>query len=85
MFCFVYFCFPVQSDVVKPKTEKEKLKELFPALCRPDNPTVRVSGSVLSSERVFLYGTLSPLASVVELRTAFLKWVDFPRSYLCTD
>ncbi|XP_075033535.1 ATP-dependent RNA helicase DHX8 [Mixophyes fleayi] len=27
--------------LVKPKNEKEKLKELFPALCRPDNPTVR--------------------------------------------
>uniref|UniRef100_A0A5F8GDQ9 ATP-dependent RNA helicase DHX8 n=1 Tax=Monodelphis domestica TaxID=13616 RepID=A0A5F8GDQ9_MONDO len=31
----------VKDPVVKPKTEKEKLKELFPALCRPDNPTVR--------------------------------------------
>ncbi|XP_015282083.1 PREDICTED: ATP-dependent RNA helicase DHX8-like, partial [Gekko japonicus] len=29
------------KNAVKPKTEKEKLKELFPALCRPDNPTVR--------------------------------------------
>ncbi|KAH0627004.1 hypothetical protein JD844_002358 [Phrynosoma platyrhinos] len=28
-------------DAVKPKTEKEKLRELFPALCRPNNPIVR--------------------------------------------
>uniref|UniRef100_UPI003AAF8DA6 ATP-dependent RNA helicase DHX8-like n=1 Tax=Centroberyx gerrardi TaxID=166262 RepID=UPI003AAF8DA6 len=27
------------EPVVKPKTEKEKLKELFPALCRPNDPT----------------------------------------------
>lgn len=32
-----------KSEVVtKPKSEKERLKELFPALCRPDNPNVRV-------------------------------------------
>ncbi|KAJ7313397.1 hypothetical protein JRQ81_004728 [Phrynocephalus forsythii] len=29
------------KDAVKPKSEKEKLRELFPALCRPDNPIVR--------------------------------------------
>ncbi|EGV91280.1 ATP-dependent RNA helicase DHX8 [Cricetulus griseus] len=31
-----------KDPVVKPKTEKEKLKELFPVLCQPDNPSVRV-------------------------------------------
>lgn len=31
-----------QDPVVKPKTGKEKLKELFPVLCQPDNPSVRV-------------------------------------------
>ncbi|XP_048643345.1 ATP-dependent RNA helicase DHX8 [Marmota marmota marmota] len=30
-----------KDPVVKPKTEKEKLKELFPVLCQPDNPSVR--------------------------------------------
>ncbi|XP_067167931.1 ATP-dependent RNA helicase DHX8 isoform X3 [Apteryx mantelli] len=30
-----------KEAVVKPKSEKEKLKELFPALCRPDNPNIR--------------------------------------------
>uniref|UniRef100_A0A286XYC8 ATP-dependent RNA helicase DHX8 n=1 Tax=Cavia porcellus TaxID=10141 RepID=A0A286XYC8_CAVPO len=30
-----------KDPVVKPKTEKEKLKELFPGLCQPDNPAVR--------------------------------------------
>lgn len=30
-----------QDPIVKPKTEKEKLKELFPVLCQPDNPSVR--------------------------------------------
>ncbi|XP_006897952.1 PREDICTED: ATP-dependent RNA helicase DHX8-like [Elephantulus edwardii] len=30
-----------KDPVVKPKTEKEKLKELFPGLCQPDNPSVR--------------------------------------------
>lgn len=29
------------KDTVKVKNEKEKIKELFPALCRPDNPNVR--------------------------------------------
>ncbi|RXN09652.1 ATP-dependent RNA helicase DHX8 [Labeo rohita] len=28
-------------SAVKPKNEKDKLKELFPALCRPDNPSTR--------------------------------------------
>ncbi|KAA0725124.1 ATP-dependent RNA helicase DHX8 [Triplophysa tibetana] len=27
--------------VVKPKSEKDKLKDLFPALCRPDNPVTK--------------------------------------------
>ncbi|KAM9296662.1 ATP-dependent RNA helicase DHX8 [Gastrophryne carolinensis] len=30
-----------KEAVLKPKSEKEKLKELFPALCRPDNPGAR--------------------------------------------
>jgi len=30
-----------KDPVVKPKTGKEKLKELFPVLCQPDNPSVR--------------------------------------------
>uniref|UniRef100_A0A6I8SWR1 ATP-dependent RNA helicase DHX8 n=1 Tax=Xenopus tropicalis TaxID=8364 RepID=A0A6I8SWR1_XENTR len=30
-----------KETVIKPKNEKEKLKELFPALCRADNPSVR--------------------------------------------
>ncbi|KAK2111928.1 ATP-dependent RNA helicase dhx8 [Saguinus oedipus] len=30
-----------KDPVVKPKTEKEKLKEHFPVLCQPDNPSVR--------------------------------------------
>uniref|UniRef100_A0A8C9L7D5 ATP-dependent RNA helicase DHX8 n=1 Tax=Pavo cristatus TaxID=9049 RepID=A0A8C9L7D5_PAVCR len=30
-----------KEAVAKPKSEKERLKELFPALCRPDNPSVR--------------------------------------------
>uniref|UniRef100_A0A8B9SYB4 ATP-dependent RNA helicase DHX8 n=1 Tax=Anas platyrhynchos TaxID=8839 RepID=A0A8B9SYB4_ANAPL len=30
-----------RETVVKPKSEKERLKELFPALCRPDNPNIR--------------------------------------------
>uniref|UniRef100_A0A8B9SXG9 ATP-dependent RNA helicase DHX8 n=1 Tax=Anas platyrhynchos TaxID=8839 RepID=A0A8B9SXG9_ANAPL len=30
-----------KETVVKPKSEKERLKELFPALCRPDNPNIR--------------------------------------------
>uniref|UniRef100_A0A4W4FHK1 RNA helicase n=1 Tax=Electrophorus electricus TaxID=8005 RepID=A0A4W4FHK1_ELEEL len=29
------------EPVVKPKSEKDKLKEMFPALCRPDNPNTR--------------------------------------------
>ncbi|KAF5906338.1 ATP-dependent RNA helicase DHX8, partial [Clarias magur] len=29
------------EPVVKPKSEKDKLKEMFPALCRADNPTTR--------------------------------------------
>ncbi|ELK33610.1 ATP-dependent RNA helicase DHX8 [Myotis davidii] len=32
---------PGKDPVVKPKTEKEKLKEFFPVLCQPDNPSVR--------------------------------------------
>lgn len=36
---------PAGSEpVVKPKSEKDRLKELFPALCRADNPNTRVSG-----------------------------------------
>lgn len=38
---FVLF-FAITLDIIKPKTEKDKLKDLFPALCRPDNPMVRV-------------------------------------------
>nr|AAH73477.1 MGC80994 protein [Xenopus laevis] len=30
-----------KETLIKPNGEKEKLKELFPALCRADNPTVR--------------------------------------------
>ncbi|KAG9473780.1 hypothetical protein GDO78_004205 [Eleutherodactylus coqui] len=30
-----------QDANLKPKSGKEKIKELFPALCRPDNPSVR--------------------------------------------
>ncbi|XP_074140946.1 ATP-dependent RNA helicase DHX8-like [Sminthopsis crassicaudata] len=30
-----------KDPVIKPKTEKEKLKDLFPALCQPDNPAIR--------------------------------------------
>ncbi|KAG8565858.1 hypothetical protein GDO81_013002 [Engystomops pustulosus] len=30
-----------QEANLKPKSEKEKMKDLFPALCRPDNPSVR--------------------------------------------
>lgn len=37
-----WFFFSLSDAVVKPKSEKEKLKELFPALCRPDNPNIRV-------------------------------------------
>ena len=32
------------DDLVKPKTEKEKLKELFPALCRANDPIPQVFG-----------------------------------------
>jgi hypothetical protein len=31
------------EPVVKQKSEKDKLKELFPALCRPDDPAPKVS------------------------------------------
>lgn len=34
--------FPASEAVVKPKTEKDKLKELFPALCRADDPAPKV-------------------------------------------
>ncbi|KAG8446897.1 hypothetical protein GDO86_014375 [Hymenochirus boettgeri] len=30
-----------KDTLIKPKSEKEKLKELFPALCRPNNPDIR--------------------------------------------
>ncbi|XP_068161602.1 ATP-dependent RNA helicase DHX8 [Antennarius striatus] len=31
----------VSEDLVKPKSEKDQLKELFPALCRPNDPAPR--------------------------------------------
>lgn len=34
---------PASEPVVKSKSEKEKWKEMFPALCRADNPMTRVS------------------------------------------
>ncbi|KAJ8251904.1 hypothetical protein GJAV_G00226740 [Gymnothorax javanicus] len=37
------------TEPVKPKSEKEKMREMFPALCRPDNPTVR---TILDEEDV---------------------------------
>lgn len=40
--CLFYVLISKSETVVKPKSEKEKLKELFPALCRPDNPNIRV-------------------------------------------
>ncbi|MFT7818704.1 ATP-dependent RNA helicase DHX8, partial [Arapaima gigas] len=30
-----------KEPIVNPKSEKDKLKEMFPALCRPDNPMTR--------------------------------------------
>lgn len=30
------------SDDVKPKSEKDRLKEILPALCRPDDPEPKV-------------------------------------------
>ncbi|NXP41866.1 DHX8 helicase, partial [Leiothrix lutea] len=30
-----------KEAVVKPQSEKKKLRELYPALCRPDNPNIR--------------------------------------------
>uniref|UniRef100_A0A667ZVH0 ATP-dependent RNA helicase DHX8 n=1 Tax=Myripristis murdjan TaxID=586833 RepID=A0A667ZVH0_9TELE len=33
---------PSTSKVVKPKSEKDKLKETYPALCQPDDPVWRV-------------------------------------------
>lgn len=30
------------SDDIKPKSEKERLKEILPALCRPDDPEPKV-------------------------------------------
>lgn len=37
------FLDPAASDVsVKPKSEKDKLKELFPALCKPNDPSPKV-------------------------------------------
>lgn len=47
--CFISlsFCLLIISaggePVVKPKNEKDRLKEMFPALCRADNPKARVS------------------------------------------
>uniref|UniRef100_A0A4W3GAM7 DEAH-box helicase 8 n=1 Tax=Callorhinchus milii TaxID=7868 RepID=A0A4W3GAM7_CALMI len=29
------------AETTKPKSEKEKMKELFPVLCMPDNPTIK--------------------------------------------
>lgn len=34
--------FSASEALVKPKTEKERLKELFPALCRPNDPVPNV-------------------------------------------
>uniref|UniRef100_A0AAQ5ZUV1 ATP-dependent RNA helicase DHX8 n=1 Tax=Amphiprion ocellaris TaxID=80972 RepID=A0AAQ5ZUV1_AMPOC len=33
-----------KGKVPKPKSEKDKLKEMFPALCRPNDPTPKVRG-----------------------------------------
>lgn len=40
-------CCTGSHPVVKPKSEKDKLKDLFPALCRPDNPVTKVEKSPL--------------------------------------
>lgn len=44
------------EPVVKQKSEKDKLKEMFPGLCRPDNPAP-VSLSEISTYIVAKQGT----------------------------
>lgn len=36
-------CVPDNEPSVEPKSEKDKLKEKYPALCKPDAPTWTVS------------------------------------------
>lgn len=52
--------FLVSNDVVKPKTEKEKMKELFPALCRANDPAPKVLGF----NKVFVGNSLTAFHSV---------------------
>lgn len=41
------FCLPDNEILVEPKSEEDKLKEKYPALCKPDAPawTVRLTGA----------------------------------------
>lgn len=54
--------FPACEASVKPKTKKEKLKEMFPALCRANDPAPEVCAS--TSFLHLLYFT-NPFRTVV--------------------
>lgn len=62
------------SEEDKPKSEKDKLKELFPALCRANDPAPRVCGS-----NTILVGCTSLSCNVTTNNTKqdLYTWTDY--------
>lgn len=59
---FISFSSPALEASVKPKTKKERLKEMFPALCRANDPAPDVCGFILHMNLYFCMISLTILA-----------------------